>query len=226
MKILTFDTSSDKTYVTIGEDSRIEAYKIVENTQQFYSAAFLIPTIVELLQNLNLTMQDIAAVGVNIGPGSFTGIRVSATVAKTIGQALDIPIVGISCFAIISLINNTDKNTLCLFDAKRGKAYIGIYTSEGDVIQEPNMLEYDKAVEYAKNTDFYIIADNSMSEKLKTAGIEYTNLQEINYNLGIYLARLTCKYLKQNNDDKYKWSNLNPLYIQPPPISMPKTICI
>ncbi|EKE02581.1 MAG: peptidase M22, glycoprotease [uncultured bacterium] len=223
MKILTFDTSADKMYITIGDDERVSTSRVIANTAERYHSALLIPVIIELLREEKITMQDIDAVGVNIGPGSFTGIRASATVARVIAQNLDIPVIGISSLEIYSLLNNTDKNSLCLLDARKGKAYMGVYTSCGDVIQKPEAIEYDSVIEYAKNNDVFVIADNTMSEKIKVSGLDCLNLQDVDYNFGINLAKLTYKHLKSGNKEEFKWFNLKPLYIQPPPISMPKT---
>jgi len=223
MKILTFDTSTETMYVTIGNDSNIEICKIIETTQKSYNSAHLIPVIIELLQSQNLILQNIEAIGVNIGPGSFTGIRASATVAKVMGQQLDIPVVGVSSMEIYSLLNNTEKATLCLLDARRGKAYMAVY---GKDILEPQAIEYENAVEYAKSNNFFIISDKKMSEVLKEAGLECLNLSEIKENLGFFLAKLTCKYLSDCEaswqSNPFKWHNLKPLYIQPPPISTAK----
>jgi len=251
MKILTFDTSSETMYVAISNNSDILADKIVETTEKSYNSAHLIPVIIGLVKSLNLTMQDIEAIGVNIGPGSFAGIRASATVAKVMAQQLDIPVVGVSSMEIYSLLNTTEnkfgisdrqnclsevdfgfvkKNTLCLLDARRGKAYMAVY---GKKIIEPSLIEYEKAVEYAKNNESFIICDKKMSEIFEDAKLECLNLSETKENLGIFLAKLTYKYLNTNMNknklqdpacqaESFKWRCLKPLYIQPPPISTPK----
>ena len=59
MKILTFDTSLDKTYVTLSENNEILSDTVVENHNEKYHSAFLIPTIVDILKVNNLVMQDI-----------------------------------------------------------------------------------------------------------------------------------------------------------------------
>ena len=224
MKILTFDTSLDKMFITLGKDREIEEYRIVENTKERYHSALLIPTIVELLQKQNITMQDIEAIGVNIGPGSFTGIRASATVARTIGQNLDIPVVGIPSLQVLSLINNTSKNSICLLDARKGMAYVGIYTPEGEIIENPHTLEYQKAVQKIQNGDFTVISDTKTALIFSEYGIDSIRIEENNQNNGISLAKLTFKHLMRKDIDQYKWFNLKPLYIQPPPISMPAKV--
>lgn len=225
MKILTFDTSTDIMYVTLSENQCVKEYKILENTKNNYHTAYLIPVIVDMLQKIKLTMQDIDAVGVNIGPGSFTGIRASATVARVMGQNLNIPIIGISSLEILSCINNSGKNALCLLDARKGKAYAGLYDSNRNEIKAPASITYEEAIESAKTSNNFIISDTVMAEKLNDKKIESINYQNLNINFGPYLAELTYKKVISNSKNKYKWFDLKPLYIQPPPISMPKAVC-
>ena len=221
MKILTIDTSLNKMFLTISEDGTILASKIVENTKERYHSALLIPTIIELLKKLNLTMQNIEAIGVNVGPGSFTGIRASATVARTIAQNLKIPAVGVPSLEVISLLNTSSKNSVILLDARKGKTYFAVYAPGADIIVEPQAMEYEKAFNYLKNNDVFVVSDKTMTEKLKDEDIQSIMIEEQTYDFGEALAKLTSKHLKDGTNN-YEWFNLKPLYIQPPPISMPK----
>lgn len=219
MKILTFDTSTEIMYVTIGTDNVVEKYKIIETDEKSYNSAHLIPIIIDLLKEQNMMPEDIDVIGVNIGPGSFTGIRASAVVAKVMAYQLNIPAVGVSSLEIYSCLNNSDKDSLCLLDARRGKAYTARF---GQEIAEPHAIEYEKASEYAKNNDLFIIADKKMSEMLKKQNIECLNLSESKENFGLFLAELTFKYLNEKGAEQFNAGRLKPLYLQPPPISSPK----
>jgi len=222
MKILTFDTSTELMYVNISDDETIINRRIVESTKERYNSALLIPGIIELLKEQNITMQDIEAVGVNVGPGSFTGIRASATVARVMAQSLNIPVAGIPSLEIISLINNTDKDSLCLLDARRSKIYTAIYSSIGEIIRPPCVIDYEEALKIANTGNYFIITDNKIHQLLQDNGFKSVNIQQDHYDFGINLVKLTCKYLKKQNVDEFKWYNLKPLYIQPPPISISK----
>lgn len=223
MKILAFDTSTETMYVTISNDGDILSYKIIETTEKSYNSAHLIPVIIEMLKEQNLTMQDMEAIGVNVGPGSFTGIRASAVVAKVMAYQLDIPVVGVSSMEIYSKLNHTEKDSLILLDARRGKAYMAVYKN-GENILEPQAVEYEKAVEYAKSNDCFIISDKKMSEIIKESRLECLNLSETKENLGFFLTEIVYDVIasKAKQSNSFKWHGLKPLYIQPPPISMPK----
>ena len=77
------------------------------------------------------TWQDLKFVAVAKGPGGFTGTRVGVTIARTIGQQLDIPVFGISNLAAIALFNcpelNSDRLLAVQMKARRDELFVGIY---------------------------------------------------------------------------------------------------
>lgn len=226
MNILAFDTSTDIMYITLGKDDTIIDSRKIESTEQSYNSAFLVSTIAEILKTKHLDTNDIEAVGVNIGPGSFTGLRTSVTVARIIGQQREIPAVGISSFQVFSMLNNTEKNSLCLMDARRGRAYAGIYDKNADAILQPCAMEYEKALELAKSEDFFIISDSRMAKQLEEKGHKFIQFHKSDADFGEFLFKQVLKSLNQKGRKSFKWHDLKPLYIQPPPISTPKKLSI
>lgn len=223
MNILSFDTAANRMFVNISIDGEIAASKIVDNTKNSYHTAFLIPVIIELLKKLDMTMQDMDGIGVNMGPGSFTGIRASATVARIMAQQLNIPVVGISSLQIYSNLNNTSKDALCLLDARKGMAYIAVYSQFGEEKIPPKAVYYAEALSIAQNMDYFIISDARMAEKLYQIGLKSLITDESQADMGVYLAEITYNLLSEGDAEKYNWKKFKPLYIQPPPISMPKS---
>lgn len=204
MKILVFDTCLDKMYVTIAEDKKILSSKIVTNKDNKYHSAFFISTIKDSLKEQNLTPQDLDAIGTNIGPGSFTGIRACTTVARIMAQQLNIPAAGISSLEILAKLNNTQLPTIVALDARKNCAYLHI----DNKIQGAVQLE--KIEELLQNNNYHLITDDKLQEKL--GGISY---QQGNYQLGEILADLVYEKLQK---EACKWQELKPLYIQPPPM--------
>ena len=121
MKMLAFDTCLDKTYVTLYNEN-IFQNKIILSNDKNYHSAYLISTLVEILKANNLSPKDIDCIAIDIGPGSFTGIRACTTVARMLAQQLDIKAVGISSLEILSRI--LGKNDLVALDARKNKAYV------------------------------------------------------------------------------------------------------
>lgn len=204
MKILAFDTCLDKMYVTLSQDDKILESKIVTNQDNKYHSAFLISTIRDILHENNIEPKDLDAIGTNIGPGSFTGIRACTTVARMMAQQLDIKACGISSLEILEQINPTQKPTMVALDARKNSAYL-LYNGK---IHGAVQLEEIKNLLTEK--DYYLITDDKLQKEL--GGISY---QQEEYQLGEILAKLAFEKLKMQ---ECKWQELKPLYIQPPPM--------
>lgn len=204
MKILTFDTCLDKMYVTLAQDDKILESKIVTNQDNKYHSAFLISTIRDILHENNIEPKDLDAIGTNVGPGSFTGIRACTTVARMMAQQLDIKACGISSLEILEQINPTQKPTMVALDARKNSAYL-LYNGK---IHGAVQLEEIKNLLTEK--DYYLITDDKLQKEL--GGISY---QQEEYQLGEILAKLAFEKLKMQ---ECKWQELKPLYIQPPPM--------
>ena len=204
MNILVFDTCLDKMYVAIAQDDKVLSSKIVTNQDNKYHSAFLISTIKGMLKENNLTPKDINAIGTNVGPGSFTGIRACTTVARIMAQQLDLPAAGISSLEILAKLNKTDKPTMVALDARKNSAYL--YVNE----EIQGAIQLEKVKEMLENRDYNLITDDKLQKVL--GGTSY---QAGEHNLGEILANLTYEKLKTSS---CKWQELKPLYIQPPPL--------
>ncbi|MBR6164012.1 tRNA (adenosine(37)-N6)-threonylcarbamoyltransferase complex dimerization subunit type 1 TsaB [bacterium] len=221
MKILAFDTCFAKTYVVLSEDDKILTSNTIDTTDEGYHSVYLIPNIVEILNSHNLKIQDLDAIGVNIGPGSFTGIRISATIARVFAQSADLKLVGVPSLQILSKLNTSDKNSTVILDARKNKVYFARYDKDNNPVVEPQLVERDELKEIINSEDV-IITDETISEYLKTAGIESINYLNNQEKIGEYLSHLTYKTLTENKEDNFSFAKLKPLYIQPPSITKPK----
>lgn len=203
MKILAFDTCLDKMYVVLRTEKEILTSEVVENTESKYHSAFLISTIKNILRKNNLKPEDLDVIGINIGPGSFTGIRACTTVARVIAQQLNIKAVGVSSLEILSKLGG--ENPLVALDARKNKAYLWC---DNEI---KGAIDLEQVQEIIKNGSYNVITDDRLQ---KTLG--GTSYQQNNYPLGEILSGLVLDKLKTQSGN---WAELLPLYIQPPPIS-------
>ena len=220
MNILTFDTTFDKSYITLSCDGEIEESLIISSDDEKYHSAYLLSSIAKILKNHQLSMSQINKIATNIGPGSFTGIRVCLTVAKIISQQLKIDVYGFTSTEILAKLNSQKNRTLVALDARRGKFYIQMFDENQKEILPLNAYECDKLAEIAKEQTPYIICDKSVQKYLNERNIGCFCFEESNSDLGKCLAELAIKKAKDNIDSP--WYKLEPLYIQPPPISCKK----
>ena len=199
MITLAFDTCLDKMYVVLKNDDVILASQIVENQDNKYHSAFLISTIQKVLSENNIKPKDINLIAVNVGPGSFTGIRACVTVARVMAQQLTCKAVGVSSLEILSKIAN--KNSLVALDARKDSAYL-FYNGE-----IKGAVRLDDVKEIIKNGDYSVITDDKLQPII--GGKSY---QQGKYPLGEILADIA-----ENKNAEGNWRKLKPLYIQPPP---------
>lgn len=220
MKILTFDTSLNKTYVSFSVDGEITSSVVVENHNEKYHSAFLIPTIVSILKENNSVMQDVDVIATNVGPGSFTGIRACVSVARVIAQQLDCPLVGISSLEILSKINKTDKKTILVLDARKNQYYTAVYEN-GKEVQKPALTNADDVFKLDFSNSV-VISDEASSKFLAEKDIKTVIFTETNDNFADYLNKIAFDRVKnsENPHDEYAWGKLKPLYLQVPPVTI------
>ena len=204
MKMLAFDTCLDKTYITLYNKGVFENKIILSNDKNYHSA-YLISTIVEMLKNSNLTPKDLDCIAIDIGPGSFTGIRACTTVARMLAQQLDIKAVGVSSLEILSRI--LGENDLVALDARKNKAYV----FDGEILGAVELEEVDEIVKNRR-----LITDNSLLERFSAYASEAISYQQNEYQLGEILAKIALEKIENGVDTD--WRKLKPLYIQPPPV--------
>ena len=201
MKILSFDTCLDKTYIALSDDSKILESKTILSDGKNYHSAYLISTIIEVLKNANLTPKDIDVIATDIGPGSFTGIRACTTVARVFAQQLNLKTIGINSLEILSKALGGDD--LVVLDARKNKAYV----YDQKILGAIDLEEVDKMIQGRR-----VITDNSLFERVSQNALSAYSYEKEDYPLGEILSKLALE--KEATD----WRMLKPLYIQPPPV--------
>jgi len=147
--ILIIDTCGDNAFVCLSREGNIIAKQ--ENTIQNQHAAFVHPAIEILFKNTNVSIQDIDAVAVVNGPGSYTGLRVGLSSAKGICYSINKPLILINTLYLMAmeLRNHYLKNNIAngnelfcpLIDARRMEVYTGIYDIDlKEVLQDTNLI--------------------------------------------------------------------------------------
>lgn len=206
--ILAFDTCLDKMYAVLKKDGKILASKVVENHDNKYHSAFLISTLKEIMSQNGIEPKDINLIAVNIGPGSFTGIRACVTVARVMAQQLDCKAVGISSLEILAKAHESaeinNKDILVALDARKNSAYLYL---KGEIKGAVNLDEIKSII---NNGNYLVVTDNKLRPVL--GGIAY---QDENLPIGEVLAALA-----EEKNDEGNWRKLKPLYIQPPPMGV------
>lgn len=175
MKILAFDTSSKALSVALVEDGDILG-QVTLNIKKNHSIT-LMPTIDFLMAQVGLKPKDLDRIAVAKGPGSYTGLRIAVTTAKTLAYSLDIELVGVSSLQAMAKNLETSSLVVPLMDARRKNVYAGAYLNGESVIADrhtsfddlvPLLQERDEKIIFTGEVDNFI---EDISEKLPNARV-------------------------------------------------------
>lgn len=126
MLVLGIETSTPWASVTIGSEQGIIASSLVSRGASHGS--FLLPAVEFLMKETDLTYRNISAVAVGLGPGLYTGMRVGVATAKTLSQALSVPIVGVPSLDLLAFEVRYSNRLICpVLDAKRSEVFFAFY---------------------------------------------------------------------------------------------------
>jgi len=125
MNILAIDTSNQPLGVAVLKDGQVVA-EYTKNIKKNHSV-HLMPFINQLMNEAGLQPGDLDRIAVANGPGSFTGIRIGLTTAKTLAWSLNIPVVAMSSLELLAYNGYYFNGIICpFFDARRGQVYTGL----------------------------------------------------------------------------------------------------
>ena len=130
MGILAFETSAKAASVALLEGGNLLA-ESYQNAGLTHSRTILVMA-EHLLQSCELTPQDVEAVAVAMGPGSFTGLRIGVSALKGLAWAADKPCCGVSTLeAMAQNLRHMDGLIVCSMDARRSQVYNAVFAAEG-----------------------------------------------------------------------------------------------
>lgn len=131
---LALDTSTSSMTIALFQQGRVIA-EYGDHADRNHSIR-LVPAIRELVASAGLRMSELGGIAAGNGPGSYTGIRIAATVAKTLAWSLNIPLIGVSSLEALAYgaarcAGGGELWVAPVMDARRGKVYTGLYRMSG-----------------------------------------------------------------------------------------------
>ena len=183
MKILYIDTTSNYLYSALLLNDKITG-EIREDLGKDLSV-FTLDKIKQMLESNNLTPSDIDKILVVNGPGSFTGIRIGVTIAKTLAHSLNKPVTTISSLEAMAISSNQESAfKIPIIDARRGFVYAAIYDSEYNPVLKDKYMSLE-ALKVAINNlpDTYSIITNNKIDLDMIESYEPNFLKIINKNI-------------------------------------------
>ena len=177
MNVLGFDTSTAATSVCLLRDDGV-AFEVIPPDERLLEppghARELMPGVAEVMEHAGLGYEQIDALAVGVGPGTFTGLRIGVTTARALAHAEDLPLHPVSSLAALAAGIEADVR-LPLIDAKRGELFAALYR-DGEELWPPFAATPEEVVRRLRDGSFTAVAagDGSLrfQEVLVAAGIE------------------------------------------------------
>jgi len=168
--ILQLETSTTSCSVALSLDGKTLAIK--EQEERNIHAGYLTLFIQEVLRACGKQMQDLDAVAVSMGPGSYTGLRIGVSTAKGLCYALDIPLIAISTLEAMTYgfkASFKDESFLyCpMIDARRMEVYAAVYNAQAEQVLpvEARIIDENSFSDLLQNQKIVFFGDGAMKCK-------------------------------------------------------------
>lgn len=202
--LLSIETSTTVCSVALSRDSNILA---LEELNAGYShAENLVSFCTEVLKKSSCTFNDLDAVAVSKGPGSYTGLRIGVSAAKGFCYALNIPLISVNTLQHMALQlsatgNYVDALFCPMIDARRMEVYCAIYDSNNAEIKETatEIITADSFVTYLENKQVLFFGDGSAKCKdFLESQAHATFIADIVPSAASMISLAEAKYLKKD----------------------------
>jgi tRNA threonylcarbamoyladenosine biosynthesis protein TsaB len=197
--ILNIETATKNCSVALAKDGKTIIYK--EIAEEGYSHAERLHVFIEeIIKEAGVTFQEISAIAVSQGPGSYTGLRIGVSAAKGLCFALDIPLIAVDTLQVLaSQVNVSDGLIIPMLDARRMEVYSAIFTSnfentrcvQAEIITENSFEDFHETL--------YFVGDCAEKCKAVLTKENHIFLDDIKYPSAKEMSFLSFQKYKKND---------------------------
>ena len=159
--ILNIETATKNCSVSISKEGKCIASKALNNGN-YSHAEVLHPFIKDVLLEAQITINNLSAVAVSKGPGSYTGLRIGVSAAKGLCFSQNIPLISIETLgSLATAIANNDGIIIPMLDARRMEVYAAVFNEKRESIREikAEIIDEDSFLEYLSASKVYFLGD-------------------------------------------------------------------
>ena len=217
MKILSIETAGNICGVALTEDDRLIKEVLLDDGNTH--SVKLMPLIDKLLSETNTKISDIDLFACDIGPGSFTGIRIGVSTVKAFMDVTNKKAVGITSLETLAYNIDTEEIVCSLIDAKNENVYYGFFKKENKTYKSTDKLGFDNinnVIEIAKQKNKKIIF-------IGNGSTIYKDMIESKMNNAVVILDEESNKLNARNiafaalkkqDEAVDSNNLSPVYLR------------
>ena len=198
--LLNIETSSKNCSVSVSQDGKLKS--IVEiYSEQYSHSENLHNFISEALKKIKLNPNDLDAIAVGKGPGSYTGLRIGVAAAKGLCFALNIPLIGINSLQILSQKYKAkpDEILFPMFDARRMEVYTMVMNSNKEILKKTSseIIKQDIFDDFSKKKTWVFFGEGSVKCKEIIKGEHVKFVDDIMYPSASEMILLSYEYFKE-----------------------------
>lgn len=218
--ILNIETATKNCSVSIAKDGKTIVCN--ELADEGYSHAEKLHVFIEeVIAKAGISAQDLNAVAVSQGPGSYTGLRIGVSAAKGLCYALNIPLIAVDTLqALASQAGVTDGKIIPMLDARRMEVYSAIFNSDltveraiqAEIIDENSFQEYTDKL--------YFVGDCADKCKPVLTKYNFVFLENIKYPSAQAMSKISFE--KYQKSDTVDVAYFEPYYLKDFMIAPPK----
>jgi tRNA threonylcarbamoyladenosine biosynthesis protein TsaB len=194
-KLLFIDTSAAIATVALSVDGVLSAIRVHENAHE--QAAAINIMIENVLHDGETRMQDVDAICVCAGPGSYTGLRVGLSTAKGLAYACDTPLMLFNRLDILSWSHKAATDFVIALKARSGEYFIALFDKNGHAIGEPQHAFEQDLYKFATDGFYFFTDDEELSIDAPKAVIPMNTAIDIQS----WILKATERFASQRFDD-------------------------
>ena len=200
MKTLLIDTCTNRIIVALADDSTIFSFcnEIIENQM----SNVIMEKIEKCFAGANLEPMEIERILVACGPGSYTGIRIGVTIAKTFAWDLKKEIIPISSLEVLVSGYDDEKLLVPYINARRSSCFGAIYDKKLKPVLKDQYIKMDDLKKELENKDYIFVSDDCLvkSESPKIDVLKIIN--KYKNRKGVNPHKLNPVYLKKTEAEE------------------------
>ncbi len=211
--IINIETATKNCSVSIAKEGIVLAVKELNNGN-YSHAEVLHPFILEVLKEANINTNQIDAVAISKGPGSYTGLRIGVSAAKGLCFALNKPLISIhTLHSLAHSVSIKEGIIIPLLDARRMEVYASVYNAKYQQIRDikAEIISENSFSEYLENSQVYFLGDGAHKCK-QTILHKNANFIDDKFPSAIEMAKLSFDKYKKNDIEDVAY--FEPFYLK------------
>lgn len=196
--ILNIETATKNCSVSLSKNGEIIAVKELSE-EQFNHAEKLHSFIKEVLNEVHISLNDLSAIAVSKGPGSYTGLHIGVSAAKGLCYALDIPLIAIDTLAVLAEQLAIDSGCIVpMIDARRMEVFTQVFDKKLQPVSNAEALIVEEHSFSDLTETIHLIGDGALKCTTVLTAEKFVYHQDIIYPSAKQMGRLSYKKYTEN----------------------------